>query len=352
MKQNAARNNCTWQVEDLLHYDGQILSRSRLLVFVAISVLCSAADQDAEKPTDAPPSEPKSPATAAPADNRTRVELNLLGKENAAAGESRRNENIQFNLVDNNALKELNVRLGATATIVEGFQPDRNYFGAEFGNPPSQPIHISGLEPRGVARQSLLQPSEQRVQREVVLPGGRRDAGAREPVRPGDRIQALARRIPVGCRRARRNFAGIVNGNVLVPMPDERTPLTTDPARRALVERFLAAYPTELPNRTDINPRALNTNARQTIDGDNASIRFEQDLSSRDRLLAGVPLHRPDGGRISTGGRAEPGHRHQVAHGAHSPGHGRGQLGTSPNFRRGSTALDRCCCPTRARSGR
>jgi hypothetical protein len=40
-----------------------------------------------------------------------RTDLNLLGKTHAAGGESRRNENVQFNLIDNNALKELNIRL-------------------------------------------------------------------------------------------------------------------------------------------------------------------------------------------------------------------------------------------------
>src|ERR1043165_5936593 len=69
-------------------------------------------------------------------DDRRR-ELNLLGKEDAGAGESRRNENIQFNAVDNNALKELNVRLGVSATVVSEFQPERGYFGAEFGLAPS-----------------------------------------------------------------------------------------------------------------------------------------------------------------------------------------------------------------------
>src|ERR1035437_6298696 len=73
-----------------------------------------------------------------------RIELNLLGKTNRAAGESRRNENIHFNLVDNNALKELNVRLGTTATILE-FRPERGYFGAEYGNAPSPVLHVSPL---------------------------------------------------------------------------------------------------------------------------------------------------------------------------------------------------------------
>ncbi|MDZ7637181.1 MAG: hypothetical protein U5J83_02855 [Bryobacterales bacterium] len=71
------------------------------------------------------------------------VQLNLLGNANTAAGESRRNENIQFNLVDNNALKELNVRLGVSATILTEMQPARGYFGAEFGGTPSAPIHVT-----------------------------------------------------------------------------------------------------------------------------------------------------------------------------------------------------------------
>jgi hypothetical protein len=67
----------------------------------------------------------------------------LLGQTNTEGGESRRNENIQFNLIDNNALKELNIRLGTTATLIEEFKPNRNYFGAEFGNSPSSPLHVT-----------------------------------------------------------------------------------------------------------------------------------------------------------------------------------------------------------------
>ena len=69
-------------------------------------------------------------------------------------------------------------------------------------------------------------------------------------------------------------------------LPNERTPLVADPATRAIVQRFLDAYPTQLPNRTDINPRALNTNSRQTIDDDNGGIRLGQKLGRRDRLGA------------------------------------------------------------------
>src|SRR4051795_6385333 len=83
-------------------------------------------------------------ATARPEDAR-RIELNLLGKTDVAAGESRRNENIQFNLVDNNALKELNIRLGATSTIIDVFRPERSYFSSEFGNPPSSLLYVAPI---------------------------------------------------------------------------------------------------------------------------------------------------------------------------------------------------------------
>ena len=67
---------------------------------------------------------------------------------------------------------------------------------------------------------------------------------------------------------SQRKLRGQVNGNVLVPAADERTVLASDPATRALVEAIIGAYPAQLPNRTDINPRALNTNAQQNINND------------------------------------------------------------------------------------
>lgn len=78
---------------------------------------------------------------------------------------------------------------------------------------------------------------------------------------------------------------GFVNGNVLVPTADQREPLVSDPAKRALIQRFLAAYPLALPNRTDINPHALNTNSPQNINDDEGTVRVEQDISASDRVL-------------------------------------------------------------------
>src|SRR6266567_4195917 len=114
-----------------------------MLVITILFFLMSQAAQQAVPPKEDAPA-------PAPAENTRRIELNLLGKTDAAAGESRRNENIQFNLVDNNALKELNIRLGATATIIPVFQPERGYFSAEFGNAASLVLPLAAAKRSGV----------------------------------------------------------------------------------------------------------------------------------------------------------------------------------------------------------
>jgi hypothetical protein len=257
------------------------LFRAYLIAGLAASL--SFADQ--RQPTGA--AQKQNPTEAPATDSagaRQRVELNLLGKEDASSGESRRNENIQFNLVDNNALKELNVRLGVSATIVTEFRPERGYFGAEFGNPPSSMTHVSSSARAGWHGSAFLT-----HQNSVFTARSFFQAGDVKPARE-NRYGFSSGLSPwkgayLWVHGAQEKLHGSVNGNVLVPRADERTPLVAGPAHRALIQHFLAAYPEELPNRTDINPRALNTNAQQSIDSDDATIRFEHTLSSHDRLL-------------------------------------------------------------------
>ncbi len=162
------------------------------------------------------------------AQENKRLELNLLGKTDTAAGESRRNENVQFNLVDNNALKELNVRLGTSATIIGEFSPSRNYFGSEFGNSPIQMLTIpSALKSgtHGNVRYSHLNSifsARSFFQVGDVKPAHDNDYGLSfgTPLWKGSNFYLEG---------DQGKLRGSVNGNVLVPKPDERTPLTTDP---------------------------------------------------------------------------------------------------------------------------
>jgi hypothetical protein len=77
----------------------------------------------------------------------------------------------------------------------------------------------------------------------------------------------------------------LVTGKVRVPLAASPTPLAAEPAVAAYVRRILASFPEELPNRTDINRRMLNTNAPQRIDSDTAGARLDQRLTPRDRLV-------------------------------------------------------------------
>ncbi|MBL8173893.1 MAG: hypothetical protein JNK48_04445 [Bryobacterales bacterium] len=237
------------------------------------------------------PVEPAEPAGAdagpasQPANEDLRTQLNLLGQTDAKSGESRRNENVQFNLIDNNALKEINQRLGVTPTVLNEFQPERNYFGSEFGTAPGSTIllapklrspwhgalhwmHLNSI----VSARAFFQVGP-------VKPARENTAGfsLTGPLWRGALFTADA---------TRQLIRGVVNGNVQVPALDERTPLATDPLVRAFVLRILESYPAQLPNRLDIDARMLNTNAPQRVNNDNATLRLDQSLGAHGKLLA------------------------------------------------------------------
>ena len=222
-------------------------------------------------------------AAAQPAKPDRRTELNLLGQTDTGSGESQRNENVQFNLIENNALKDLLLRMGTTATIVPEFRPDRNYYGAEFGDRVTSPIHVPASTVSGLhgsvyeAHNNSVFSARSFFQVGGVQPAHTNDYGFSlgMPVWPGATIVLDG---------SQQKIRGSVNGNILVPTIEERTPLTTDPATRAIVARFLAAYPSALPNRTDINERMLNTNSPQNINTNNTTGRLDQNLGPRDRL--------------------------------------------------------------------
>ena len=211
-------------------------------------------------------------------------DLNLLGQTDSDAGESRRNENVQFNLIDNNAWKELSQRLGTTATVVDEFNVQQGYFGAEFGAAPSTPLHQPSRSFSAVhgsvhwSHDNSIFRARSFFQVGEVLPARENDYSFKLSA-------PLWRGAALSLDGSQHKIRGSVNGNVLVPTPDERTPLTTDPAIRPIVERYLAAYPDAPPNRPDIDPRALNTNAPQVVDTDRAGVRVDQKLGDKDSLV-------------------------------------------------------------------
>lgn len=230
-----------------------------------------------------PSAEPPKPA--AQAEPQRRADLNLLGQTDTSSGESRRNENVQFNLIDNNALKDLNIRLGTTATLFEEFRADRVYFGSEFGNRPSSSIHLSA------GRNSPLHGNLFASHGNSVLNARSFfTVGNLKPAHENQYGFSMGfqpwKKASLTLDGSQQKIRGNVNGNVLVPTAADRTIRATDPEARRLLQRFLDAFPAELPNRTDINERALNTNAPQSINDNSGGVRLDQGIDERNRFAA------------------------------------------------------------------
>ena len=257
--------------------------RPPILLFSAIlsafCAICVAADQapPRQKPADAvAPAAPD----AAPSEN-----ANLLGKVNTSSGEGRRNENVQFNQIDNNALRDLQKRLGTTATAVEEFKADRNYYGAEYGNSAPGQIHLTPLKSTASWHGALSETHGNSV-------FSARSFFQFGPVKPAHSNQfgfqlggGLWKGSFLSLEASEDQNRGFVNGNILVPLPAERTILARDPAVIRLLQKWIDAYPLAVPNRPDIDPRALNTNAPQSIGTYTTGETFDQQLSKRDRVI-------------------------------------------------------------------
>ena len=229
--------------------------------------------------------EPEEGPTAGSPTSADRTSLNLLGEVNSEQGEARRNENVRLTLIDNNVLKELNTRIGATATIVPDFKIESGYFGKEFGGSAPAPLHVGATAASAIHGELFWGHNNSVFSARSFF-----QAGGVQPARTNDYGFKLG--LPLNNKTgltidaSQRRLRGQVNGNVLVPTAIERTPTATDPATRAIVASVLGAFPSELPNRTDINLRALNTNDRQNIDNDRFQITLDRSQGDKDRLTA------------------------------------------------------------------
>lgn len=263
-----------------LHF--RALPRGVLLATLLVGILSAQAQEDAASAPEAS-AEQSALAPESPEEGSQRTTLNLLGQVDTASGEGRRNENVSLTLIDNNVLKELNRRMGTTATVVDEFQAERKYFGGEFGGAPSSPLHVSGSSSRDVHGTAKWTHNNSIFSARSFF-----QVGKVQPARSNDVSGTLTAPLWTGANLTltggQRKLRGQVNGNILVPGAEERTPTATDPATLAFVRRILDAFPDELPNRTDINERALNTNAPQNIDDHSAGTTIDQRLEDNDHL--------------------------------------------------------------------
>ena len=96
---------------------------------------------------------------------------------------ARRNQNIQVNLVDNQALNEALGRQGAQVSPVTEFSAARGNFAAELGGIGRDPTGHTSRSTRRPTRRGLRNPQQPHAQRADFLPGGTGTGLAPEPVR-------------------------------------------------------------------------------------------------------------------------------------------------------------------------
>ena len=197
---------------------------------------------------------------------------------------ARRNQNINVNLIDTQALIESLDRQGAQVRPITEFSAARQNYAAELG---------------GVGRSPQLIRAARRpaFHGEIYETHNNHTLNARTFFQVGELLPSRVNQYgfrfggPLGSDQfsflvtgEEIRESGFVNGNVLVPLPHERTSTAADPAVHALVQEWLAAYPAELPNRPEIDPRLLNTNAIQKIRNTEGTLRLDWEQTERQQF--------------------------------------------------------------------
>lgn len=247
---------------------------SRTVLFLTSIHLSTLLLAQAPAPAQTPASKPAAPRT----------------QRMQASGQ--RNENVALQRIDNNVVKEAGIRLGIQTALIQEAPADGVYFATEFGQAAQRPPFFGAPNRLPSWHADLYADHRNSVfnartffQVGSVQPSRRNSYGIRA-------TGELPRFGYLTGTFNQRKIRGMVNGNVLVPLASERTPLTTDPAARAIVQRFLNAYPTTLPNRPDFDMRALNTNSPQRIDEIDGALRLDRDTFAKGRLALSHTLIR------------------------------------------------------------
>lgn len=195
-----------------------------------------------------------------------------------------RNENVAIYRIDTNAAKEASVRAGSNITLVTEAVAESSWFAAELGRPATGNFNLNPVSLLDNWHGELFHRHQNSIlnARSFFQVGGvqpsRQNAYGAQATGPAGALGYLT--LNAGQRKVR----GMVNGNVLVPLPEERTPLATDPAVRAFVQRLLNGFPNAAPNRPDFDQRALNSNAPQSINETDYGARLDRALHRSARL--------------------------------------------------------------------
>ncbi|MBI3934376.1 MAG: TonB-dependent receptor [Acidobacteria bacterium] len=203
----------------------------------------------------------------------------------AVRGAEERNPNDFVIRLDTNSITNELARTGGNLRYLTEFRADRNYYGEPFGFP-LRSVETASL---GSVLGSYHGSISEFHQDSALNARPFFQVGSLLPSRRNQYAFSVSG--PIVKERLSFNFAwgqvrdsGFVNGNVQVPLAEERTPSATDPEQYAIIAAMLKAFPDELPNLPHVSKRHLNTNSFRNIRNTAFSIHVDSRFASGDRL--------------------------------------------------------------------
>jgi hypothetical protein len=245
----------------------------------------SESTEETKRPAETDTDSESESAESAGVKSRSVAVPAAAATENAPnSGAALRNENVFASKLDNESAKADEKRLGGSYQPLIEAPVDSGYFAAEYGRSPARGITLAPTSTRNGWHGELFE----QLQNSVFNARTYFQAGPVKPSRLNTYGLRFSGALPhwgiLSGNWSQIKNRGMVNGNVLVPLLNERTPTASDPATRAFVQRLLSAFPNEAPNRTDIDERALNTNAPQRGDTTLASLRLDGRVTAHSNL--------------------------------------------------------------------
>ena len=211
--------------------------------------------------------------------------ISQSGESEVLRGAEERNPNDFIIRLDTNAIQNELSRVGASLRYFPEFRSDRSYYGEQFGYPlrsvelashrrPLQGFHGSfyefhnnnALDARPFFQVGSLKPSRRNQYGFSVS------------------VPILSEKLSFRFAWGQIRDSGFVNGNVQVPLANERKPRTEDPVKNAIIAAYLNGFSEERPNRTEFTPRHLNTNARRDIRNTAFSLHLDYQPRSTDQI--------------------------------------------------------------------
>jgi len=176
------------------------------------------------------------------------------------------NPNLFYVKLDTNEILRDLTRRGADPQFLREFRSQENYFGAQYGQP-LRDLEFAAPRPflRGLHGSLYEQHQNSALNARSFFTVGKLLPWRRNEYGGAVGGPLVSDRLVFDLAASQTRDSGYINGNVQVPLANERTPLASDPTTRALIARLLDGFPDELPNLPYVSLRQLNTNAVRDI---------------------------------------------------------------------------------------